>query len=49
MDVMQFSSISKEQSGWLERLFDEEEVCGAITGMNGEMAHRSDAVHSSKK
>lgn len=48
---MQFSSISKEQSGWLERLFDEEEVCGAIPGMNGEMAPRSDgfSVHSSKK
>lgn len=51
VDAMQLSSISKEQSGWLESLFDEEEVCGAITGMNGEMAPRSDgfAVHSSKK
>lgn len=48
---MQFSPISKKQSGWLERLFDEDEVCGAMTGMNGENAPRSDgfAVHSSKK
>uniref|UniRef100_A0A7N2KL67 MoaB/Mog domain-containing protein n=1 Tax=Quercus lobata TaxID=97700 RepID=A0A7N2KL67_QUELO len=38
----------EEQSGWLERLFDEEEVCGAITGMNGEMAHRSLPYYSNR-
>uniref|UniRef100_A0A2N9IM68 30S ribosomal protein S13, chloroplastic n=1 Tax=Fagus sylvatica TaxID=28930 RepID=A0A2N9IM68_FAGSY len=38
LDGLSFSSISPEEASWLERPFEEEEICKVVSNMNGDKA-----------
>ncbi len=38
LDGLAFSSISPEEASWLERPFEEEEICKVVSNMNGDKA-----------